>query len=271
MHASTALPGAYSELVVLTASCPQLVNPRASTDQRYDIALEGCVHDLEPGMPAGVQEAAATALRSLMDDENARPGIADVITSVGAIPSLLLEPDVLHFVQHAAASTLVNLSCESAALKAAIVASDAIRLLVPLLQGHHPVGARSTSASALRNLATVPRAAAAIMAAGALPSLVSLLGGASSAGVQKTVAVCCLLKNLAQSGGSSVASCFATAGGIHAMVPLLGPGYPVMVQEEAAVALGALCSSGSTEVKAALFASGAAPLMNQLCAKMLRA
>ncbi|KAG1680620.1 hypothetical protein FOA52_015069 [Chlamydomonas sp. UWO 241] len=286
LHTSTALPGVYSQLEALTVPCPRLVDPHASVHPCSDIALEGRVHDLEPGMPAGVQEAAATALRSLMDDENARPGIADVITSVGAIPSLvafssaerqaeiaaaggvpllvqLLEPDVPHFVQHAAAGTLVNLSCKSAALKAAIVATDAIQLLAPLLQSHHPAVARSTST--LSNLATTPRAAAAIMAAGALPSLVSLLGDASmaSGGVQQTVAVCCLLKNLAQSGGSSVAGCFATAGGIHAMVPLLGPGYPVMVQEEAAVALGALCSSGSTEVQAALFASGAGPLMNQ--------
>jgi vacuolar protein 8 len=159
----------YDQVQDLRLACTQLADPAS-------VELEGLVHDLQPGIPPGMQDNAATALYNMSHAGGHEA--KDAIAAAGAIPALvhLLASDS-SAVRGKAAWALGSLADGHAQSQAAIAAAGAIPALVQLLRPASSTFVQRAAASALSSLAAehTPNQAA-IAVAGALPLLVQLQG-----------------------------------------------------------------------------------------------
>jgi vacuolar protein 8 len=165
----------YDQVQDLRLACTQLADPAS-------VELEGLVHDLQPGIPPGMQDNAATALYNMSHAGGHEA--KDAIAAAGAIPALvhLLASDS-SAVREYAAWALGDLAHGHAQSQAAIAAAGAIPGLVQLLRSaslhltYIFTYIQRAAAGALGDLAEghTPNQSA-IAAAGAVPLLVQLQG-----------------------------------------------------------------------------------------------
>ncbi|KAG1676156.1 hypothetical protein FOA52_004997 [Chlamydomonas sp. UWO 241] len=237
-------------------ACTQLADPKT-------VEVEGLVHGLQTGMPPGVQQAAAIALKKLAHISTLRCAEnRTAIAAAGAIPLLvlLLGQQSSEGAQGAAAEALTNLACD-AANKVAIVAAGAIPPLILMLGLNSSEVAQVAALGALSRLAAgdaenLPTTASAaveilkllrdssdpvqvaaakatlkgrnsshpenqaiIVAAGAIPPLVQLLGQHNSERMH--IAAMGVLRKLGSHDAKNQAIIVA-AGAIPPLVQLLG-------------------------------------------------
>jgi hypothetical protein len=156
----------------LRQSCTQLADPAS-------VKIEGLVHELQPGIPPGMQGGAAYALYNMIQvgGHEAKDAIAAAAGTIPALVQLLASDSPA--VPGNVAWALVSLARGHPQSQAAIADAGAIPALVQLLR---PGPARDilvhhAAASALSSLAAehTPNQSA-IAAAGAVPLLVQLQG-----------------------------------------------------------------------------------------------
>jgi hypothetical protein len=236
-------------------SCGTLMNLANTAANQASIAAAGAIPRLvqllggADSSPA-VQAAAAGVLRNLaLLVANHAP-----IVAAGAIPRLVQllarrHDGLASAVHEFATGVLMHLARDT---PAAIVAAGAIPLLVQLLEepdsparaeAQTRLSCASLSCATLMDLAATDQAnQASIVAAGAIPRLVQLLGGADSspAAVQQEYAVG-VLRNLAVSADNHAP--IMAAGAIPRLVQLLRPDSSPSVHEHATKVLSILATA----------------------------
>jgi hypothetical protein len=127
-------------------ACPLLADPES-------VEIEGLVHDLQPNIPAGIQEATAREVVDKIHEGGlaAQTAIA-AACAVPALVQLLLDPDSSSGIKTEAAGALGSLAKEHSQNAAAITAAGGIPALERLRGHEFPADVQAAAASALRNL-----------------------------------------------------------------------------------------------------------------------